>query len=395
MSSGIETILSGFSTLPSLSHELDKDAIEQFIASADISVQQICRKIINATIHVSFKEFISKFENIKKEYYENYKDFHINEQRPVYVFKSTIKHNSNKSNYWFADIAINLLENLFSKHDVTIKTLGDFDIRNNSDLKDDDIIIFTDDCIYSGNQLGQNYIKTYSSVGNKLRFYILIPYGSKDGIDYIKLSYLSRYPGVSSKEYSYYDNIIKNKYYCNRYNDDDTDEQSSKKQKKPEDEMSSKIENILQRLIFSKNITIIPSMKSVINESEFDLLVSFYDEYNIYYNTHLIYFDHKLADAISIPTILYLGVVTNEKNKDIIFSDELSTSITNKEGLEIIPLIKNCKFYTTKLSLQSPGCPRPPYKDDYNQTLEKIQQFEVGQKGGYNKQKLLKKYNKK
>ena len=158
MSSGIETILSGFSTLPSLSHELDKDAIEQFIASADISVQQICRKIINATIHVSFKEFISKFENIIKEYYENYKDFHINEQRPVYVFKSTIKHNSNKSNYWFADIAINLLENLFSKHDVTIKTLGDFDIRNNSDLKDDDIIIFTDDCIYSGNQLGQKYI---------------------------------------------------------------------------------------------------------------------------------------------------------------------------------------------------------------------------------------------
>jgi hypothetical protein len=391
MSSEIETILSSIFTLPSLSHELDKDEIERFIDSADISVKDICRKIINATIHVSFKEFISKFENIIKEYYENYKDFHIQQKRPVYVFKSKISSNSNKSNNWFADIAIKLLNELFSKDEVLIKTLGDFDIKNNSDLKDDDIIIFTDDCIYSGNQLGQKYINTYSSVGNKLRFYILIPYGSKDGIDYIKLSYLTRYPGVSSKEYSYYDNIIKNKYYCNRY----TDEQSSKKQKISEDEINTKIENILQRLIFSKHITIIPSMKSVIDESEFHLLQSFYDKYNIYYNTHLVYFDHKLADAISIPTILYLGVVPNKRNKDIIFSDELSTSITNKEELEIIPLIKNCKFYTTKLSLQSPGCPRPPYKDDYEETLKKIKGFEHIQEGGYNKQKLLKKYNKK
>ena len=391
MSSEIETILSSIFTLPSLSHELDKDAIERFIDSADISVKDICRKIINATIHVSFKEFISKFENIIKEYYENYKDFHIQQKRSVYVFKSKISSNSNKSNNWFADIAIKLLNELFSKDEVLIKTLGDFDIIKNSELKDDDIIIFTDDCIYSGNQLGQKYINTYSSVGNKLRFYILIPYGSKDGIDYIKLSYLRRYPEVSSKEYSYYDNIIKNKYYCNRY----IDEQSSKKQKMPEDEINTKIENILQRLIFSKHITIIPSMKSVIDESEFHLLQSFYDENNIYYNTHLVYFDHKLADAISIPTILYLGVVPNERNKDIIFSDELSTSITNKEGLEIIPLIKNCKFYTTKLNLQSPGCPRPPYKDDYEETLNKIKEFEPIQEGGYNKQKLLKKYNKK
>ena len=189
---------------------------------------------------------------------------------------------------------------------------------------------------------------------------------------------------------------IKNK--CQDFCNKDTDEQTSKKQKTQTDEISEKIENILEnRLIFSKNIIIIPSMKSVINEDEFDLLASFYDEDNIYYNTHLVYFDHKLADAISIPTILYLGVVPNEKNKKIIFNDEdSSTSINNKKNLDIIPLIKNCKFYTTKLSLQSPGCPRPPYKEDYQETLTKIREFDAAiQEGGYGKQKLLKKYNKK
>jgi hypothetical protein len=388
MSSEFETILSSIFTLPSLSHGLDEDAIKQFIHSADRSVKEICEKIIRATMHVSFKDFITKFSNIIKEYYENYKDFHTREKRPVYVFKSTIGINSNKSNYWFAEIAIKLLNDLFHPHGVEIKTLGDYEIRNNTDLKDEDIIIFTDDCIYSGNQLGQKYINTYASVGDKLRFYILIPYGSNDGINHIKLSYLGRYPNLSSREYNYYQEKIRNK--CQDYCDKDTDEQTSKKQK---------IENILEnRLIFSKNITIIPSMKSVINEGEFDLLASFYDEYNIYYNTHLVYFDHKLADAISIPTILYLGVVPNEKNKNIIISDEdPSTSINNKEGLEVIPLIKNCKFYTEKLSLQSPGCPRPPYKADYQETLKKIRDLNAAamQEGGYSKQKLLKKYNKK
>jgi hypothetical protein len=39
-----------------LSHGFDKNAIKRFIDSADDSVKEICKKIIDATLYVSFEK---------------------------------------------------------------------------------------------------------------------------------------------------------------------------------------------------------------------------------------------------------------------------------------------------------------------------------------------------
>jgi len=188
---------------------------------------------------------------------------------------------------------------------------------------------------------------------------------------------------------------IKNK--CQDFCNKDTDEQTSKKQKRQTDEISEKIENILEnRLIFSKNIIIIPSMKSVINEDEFDLLNSGEEEFINARNTYLVYFDHKLADVVSTITPFYLGIVPSKQNLEILKSNfnvitdiHLAQNVVKTEEiyeyLNIIPIINNCSHHTTKLNLMSPGCPATPYKTTFKDFMKQL----IKQK------KLKKEYNQK
>ena len=93
---------------------------------------------------------------------------------------------------------------------------------------------------------------------------------------------------------------------------------------------------------------------------------------NILYNTYLIYFDHKLADTISVPTIFYLGVVPNEHNREIINSDDFDAFANKDNSLTVIPFISKCSYYTQNLNLGSPDCPKPPYKKDFEKTIRKM-----------------------
>lgn len=62
---------------------------------------------------------------------------------------------------------------------------------------------------------------------------------------------------------------------------------------------------------------IIKGLQTILSENECNLLNSFYNgnlgnrDKFFSINTYLIYFDHKLADPVSVPTLFYLGVVPN------------------------------------------------------------------------------------
>lgn len=304
-----------------LVHNFDKKAVKSFIEASDDSVKDICRKIINATKYVSFEKTLVELNNRIKEYYLKFHKFHIENNRPIFIFNPDDKYYKYKSNYWFSSYIYNELKKLFNNK-IKLISITETNIHNHPELMQDDIIIFPDDCVYSGRQLS-SIIYEFANIGNKYRFYILISYASKEGIELIK--------------------------------------------------KVSDISFDKERLIFSTYIQI-PSLRDTISQTEFNKLSLFYDsleENNIDYNTYLIYFDHKLADINSVPTVFYLGVVPNIKNRTIITSPSFS-GLYSATNLDVIPLIEKCSHYKTKIDLASPHCPKPPYKQDFDSFVQQI-----------------------
>ena len=339
-----------------LVHSFDKDAIERFIDASDDSVKESCRKIIKNTVYVPFEKTLLELNKKIQEYYLKFRDFHITNNRPVLIFNPAYEMHIHKSNYWFSGYIIKELQKLFEGK-VEIKQLSLYDVRNNPELLQDDIIIFSDDCIYSGKQLSET-INTYSTEGNKYRFYILVPYASKEGINTIKSRYLDGYPRLINKS---------------SMDPNDLVEQIKKKQKI---NSSNDDEKKLERLIFSTNINYIPSINSVLSPHEIYNLKYFYTEDYFNENTYLIYFDHKLADAVSVPTVFYLGVVPNKKNREILDGWDFK-GFSKEENLDVIPLIKKCSNYTKKLNIKSPACPRPPYKEDFDEIVKQMKEMKI------------------
>jgi len=92
-------------------------------------------------------------------------------------------------------------------------------------------------------------------------------------------------------------------------------------------------------------------------------------------NSYMIYFDHKLADPVSIPTLFYLGIVPNKRNKKIL--SRTTNVLTVSDKLQIVPIINNCESYTTIIDPYSPKCPYPPYKEGYKYWLEDMKDYKL------------------
>lgn len=318
------------------SFELNKEACNEFIRLSDPSVRDICRKIIKNTNHVSYGKFLITLKSIIDEYLENYyNSHHLKNKRPIFLYD--YDSDKNKSNYWILNYIIKYLK---TKINPKIEILL---VNQNSleKLKDNDIIIFTDDCIYSGNQLATKIAK-FSEYKGKYKYFILVPYGSLQARLHIEEMFNNNELDLSeSSESSDYSQKRKRSY------DDD-------------------------EIIFPEKMEDLILMEDILTTKEIIKITYFYNgNYKLINpeNTYLIYFDHKLADKISVPTIFYLGVVPNKKNhvilKDLIYSEIPS----NSHKLQIIPIIENCSYYTLNINLLKPACPKPPYNEDYNKTI--------------------------
>lgn len=298
-----------------LDHSLDKKQIKHFIDMSDLKVRNICKKIFKYTIHISFENFLYRLNICINEILDN-----INLNKPIFIFipKTLFNDYKNKSNYWLYNYIQNYIKFKISlNEDILIIN----DIKNNSN---DDNIIFIDDCIYSGTQLGAGTILNLNNKKKlKLNLFILVPFISDEGIDYIIQSF------------NYNETLSK---YCDFY-------------------------------ICKKAIKILPVFK-YLSENEINLIQDFYSEhlFNFKFN-YLIYFDHKIADTISTITYFYYGIVPNNKNKKLlnIYNSD-SKIFNNSKKFDIIPIIKNCNIN----NLLSLDCPHPPYKITFNEFIKNI-----------------------
>jgi len=297
-----------FSKYP-LNHEIDSKNVKKFIHLADPSVKHICKKIIDNTDHISFEKFLSRLNSCINDFL-----LFFNIIKPIYIFIDIdyYKNYEYKSSFWiFTYIKQYILFKTNFKYDI-------FLINNTDNLKDNDIILFIDDCIYSGTQMSD----TINNINNikklKLFFYILVPFISN----------------IGKAKVIYYFNLKKNRrLFC--------------------------------KIFFPFNVYKPKIVSDILTFKEISLIEKYYIKLLSFSDKFLIYFDHKLADPISTITHFYLGIVPNQKNFNILKHLNIKDYTNFSYLLDIIPIIKKCNKYKFKIDLYSPKCPAPPYKKNF------------------------------
>jgi hypothetical protein len=296
------------------SHPLNKDNCKKFIKSSDITVREIVKKIIDNTNYISYIELKRNLSIIINNLIIYILE---NKKEEVYIFQN--KKNKNKSNYWISLFLIYKLKDSNIKY-----TIIDNYYLN---IKNDDIIIFIDDCIYSGEQMS-SILKTFiiSKKIKSLNICLVVPYISTIGKQL----------------------IIK------------------------------EIDKHNLKLFFYKELT--ENTSTILTDDEIEKIEDFYpdedDIINNFKNKYLIYFDHKLADGISTIPLFYSGVMPTFYNKLLL--ENLKTEhnpakrliLENKLKSHMIPLITNCE-HIRNLDIAEPECPKPPYKLNYSSFIKK------------------------
>jgi len=309
-------------------------AVKKFIASCNPDVKDIIKKILDNTLYVSFNDFIRQLNIMIDSYISSYQRLHVNQARPVFISKNI------HSKPWLNNYVSEYLKSKLSGVKIIEVDLSNIDRIN---FSIDDIIIFVDDCLYSGASMG-TLVDMYRSIKDHVNFYMLIPYGSLKAKNYIQ----QRSNGIES---------------ISRF-----DRQKSKRQKTDS-----------TNLIFCDEMVTVETITDVLDIDELDLLSNYY--YGSLLNTDLdsdlslIYFDHNLADKNSVPAIIYLGVVANRKNQSYFQQYPLKYIADFEkisENLDIIPIINNCDYYTKGVSIDSPKCPYPPHHDGFTDFIGRL-----------------------
>ena len=283
-----------------LDHSLNKKQVEKYINACDLETRPILRKIFDNTSHISYENFIQQLnKNLKKL-------ATLTKELFIYVSMGY----SDKSNYWIYLYIRDYFEKNYPSHNLEL-------IQNLKNNKNGDFIILVDDCIYSGSQMGEQIIEEISNPNNlQLNFYLLCPYITKKGLDFVK------------KCFNDNNFLIDNK--C--------------------------------QLIDNNNFIYPTLIDDVLTNEDFEILNKYLKDVK---GTFLIYFDHKLADPYSTITYIYSGFVLNKKNSLII--KERRKLI---EG-DYIPVINNCEK-TKNIDVWKPACPFTPYKKTFKDFIKEF-----------------------
>jgi hypothetical protein len=324
-----------------LNYEFNKSNVKKFLEACEDDIRPLAKKIIDNTMHISFEKMI-KYLNMNIKDLNNF----IKKDRPIFLFiKSYYKEKSNNWLYlYFKDYIeykypnreIILLnnDNITSKNQKkkgmissTMNYLLSMIFKNDNDkeLKDNDTIIFIDDCVYTGQQMYENITNLNNDKKLKLNIFILASFISKEGEELLR----------SIKKF---------------------------------------------KIFFNSHLNYIPHINDYLTEKETNLMSFYYTNINIknlpnydynnferFTDKYLIYFDHKLADGVSTIPLFYSGVVPNINNIRVLSN---STKTQMQENLEIIPLFKNCEKIRN-ISTDEPQCPSTPYKKISNEKFMK------------------------
>ena len=237
-----------------------------------------------------------------------------------------------KSNDWLYIYVKDYFDHYYPQYSIRI-------IHNLDNNHDGDIIVFIDDCIYSGMQMAENVsnIKNPKKLKNLIIF-ILCPYISTIGFDLIK-------------QYFEYTDDLENNF-----------------------------------LIFNKYSIDLPNIQDYLNGEEIDIINEYID-YDIN-NSYLIYFDHKLADQLSTITSIYSGYLLNEKNADIFNNLDLFSNKINLKKADFIPVINNCEK-TRNLRLDATSCPHIPYSNKFKDYMKEYKKYKKYSHHSYENNKKI------
>ena len=335
-------------------HSFDKEQVRKFINACEPGVRDIAQKIINNTTHISFEKFLARMNTC---IYNLMTIVDVN--RPVFVYLGkdySMDALKKKSNYWLY-LYVKEFIRFITNDKKEIDLITDF---NSPSLHTDDVIVLIDDCIYSGQQMGSTVgqINIYNK--KVYKFYLLVPYISNKGLSRIKSNFRNN--------------------------------------------LSLKSSTLIAPKIQFK----LTSTTSILSPEEIDKIKHYYRYWGVSFsNKYLIYFDHKLADSLSTIPHFYLVIVTSNKNLELIKKNILEKNkLMNDEKykklaikldvfsyINIIPLFKNCKHYTSRLSPESPKCPAPPYKDTFKEFVNKLKMEKKHKSFSLEKKKNNKKPN--
>jgi len=310
-----------------LDHSLNKHAINKFLRACDAEVRDICYKLILNTEHISFELFLNKINECIYEllvYYINQNPKISKYTRPLIIYNSNYKL-FGKSNYWIYTYVFQFIKYI-TNDNVRVELWNGFD---DIGLVENDFVIMIDDCIYSGSQMGGDIMSLYNPKNIKINLYLLVPFISEVGEKRV----------ISDFKHNSY-------LYKSR-----------------------------SKLIFAKNVHKPKIIDNVLTEKEYIIFNDYYKAFIHLKGKSLIYFDHKLADPVSIPTLFYLGIVPNKRNKKIL--SRTTNVLTVSDKLQIVPIINNCESYTTIIDPYSPKCPYPPYKEGYKYWLEDMKDYKL------------------
>jgi len=331
-------------------HSIDKEQVNKFIQACDPEYKEICKKIIDNTEHISFEKFLARMNSCIYNLMT-----YVNFKRPIFIYlgkEQDFNDLKTKSNYWLYLYVKEFIRYITNEiKDVILIT----DIKK-SNLMANDIIVLIDDCIYSGQQMGETVRSISTNSFFSYNFYLLVPYISSKGLTKIKSAF------------------NKNK-----------DLQNS-------------------TLIPTAHLQKLKSTNHILSSKEIEIMNNYYYKYwwLNFNNKYLIYFDHKLADKVSTITHFYLGIVPSNANtinianyyyyKKELFNKGMfykSNNLDLYNFLIIIPLFKNCKHYTKNLNIMSPKCPAPPYKDTFKDFINLIKNDYKPKSLSFNKKKMV------
>jgi hypothetical protein len=239
---------------PQIAKEDERESVEEFVKIYKVNINNMFTNLR----YVSFIEFKSKLDKISKHIIE-----YINEKNIKKIY-FVILNNLKKSNFWIFLLSIkNFIESFYNtdKHIELINTLDHQVHEENS------IFIYPDDMIYSGMQFSQRFTKL-NHIPKTTHIKLLIPFITKFGKQIIKTS-INYLPFEDDKFYE------------------------------------------------NNGIEIIPTVESNYSDGKKNMMEYKYNKFskiidfdsyifaqNIYRKPY-IYFQHKLADLLSINSIFF------------------------------------------------------------------------------------------
>lgn len=250
--------------------------VDQFINNSDISIKPIIKKVLNNTTYISFEIFMTYL-------IKNFKKFIDIQELFIYIPNDYL----NKSNYWIYQLMDYYKDKIGFKGDlILISTLNDERLSDNS------IVLITDDCIYSGEQM--RLIIEYMINSRKLNLDI-----------YLFISFMT-YEGLNKITNEFINNI--NLITCNL--------------------------KLMEHIYY-----IDKTINKYLNIDEIDLLEDYYScPIN---HRYLLYFDHKMPDYYSTIPLIYSGIIANFNNKFLLKAIRKDKRFEFKEQVSFIQFIKN------------------------------------------------------